>query len=259
MSNVFSFQIGVYIIYTMLEAQGPGNAGILINPDKADVDKYLKGGFQHATNTFLVQGQGKNVLIDTGFGTNLFNCLKEIGVAPEKIDAIFLTHMHGDHIGGMQKDGKALFPNAKVYLSEIEKEYWTVTNQNRGAIAALDAYKGRVETFKPGALGNAPEVLVGITGIASYGHTPGHTSYSIKDGGKELIVWGDLMHVELIQFPVPSQAVTYDTDPKAATTARLETLQYAAQTGTAIAGHHLLFPAIGTVSAAGDGYLFNHE
>jgi hypothetical protein len=82
--------------------------------------------------------------------------------------------------------------------------------------------------------------------------------YQIKSGGEELIIWGDLMHIQAIQFPVPAQTVSYDSDVNAARIVREQTLAYAAKTGALMAGHHLLFPAIGRVStdANGSGYRF---
>jgi glyoxylase-like metal-dependent hydrolase (beta-lactamase superfamily II) len=114
-----------------------------------------------------------------------------------------------------------------------------------------------VETFRPGELGaTITDLLPGIKAIAAFGHTPGHTAFMVESDGKRLLIWGDLMHAELIQFPVPDQSVSYDTDPIAAAAIRRRILAYAAQNNIPIAGMHLVYPAIGTVMAAGSGYRF---
>jgi glyoxylase-like metal-dependent hydrolase (beta-lactamase superfamily II) len=257
--GVFHYKVGGFDVYMLVENRGQGRSGILIGADTAALDRYIPGGsYESETNTFLVKGLGKTVVIDTGFGGAIFDKMKSLGVDPSDVDAVLLTHLHGDHIGGMQKNGQALFPKARVYLATRERDYWTKENVNRGAVDALAAYGSRVETFNPGALGsNLAELLPGIFPAVAFGHTPGHTVFLLESDGSRLLVWGDLMHVQSIQFPLPNVSVTYDTDPTAAAAIRKEILDYAAKNKIPIAGMHLVYPAVGTVSAEGTGYRFN--
>jgi glyoxylase-like metal-dependent hydrolase (beta-lactamase superfamily II) len=243
-NSVFRYRLGSFDVYTLVENRGPGRDSILIGVNADTVKRYLGDSFQSEVNTFLIRAPGRNILVDTGFGTALFEGMKTLGVSPGEIDAVLLTHLHGDHIGGLQRDGKPLFPNAKVYLARQEREFWTRTSVNRNAIDALAAYGGRVETFLPGELGSViPELLPGITAIAAFGHTPGHTAFQVESDGRRLLIWGDLMHVEGIQFPLPDVSVTYDTDPAAAAAIRKNILAYAASNNIPVAGMHLLYPA----------------
>lgn len=259
--TIFSYKVGDFEVFTLVETRRQGSSpSVLIGADKTLLDRYMpEGSYESEVNTFLVKGGGRIVLVDTGFGGALFDHLTTLGISPAQVDAVLLTHMHGDHIGGLQKDGKALFPKAKVYLAREERDYWTRTNVNQGAVAALAPYGKKVETFRPGDLGaKTRELFPGITPIAAFGHTPGHTLFLVESGGQKLLIWGDLMHVELIQFPRPDIAVTYDTDPAAAIASRKRTLEYAAANKIPIAGMHLLYPAIGTVSKDGDGFTLIH-
>jgi len=256
--GIFFYRVGQFEVYMLVEAQREGNAGILVGADQATLSRYIPaGGFSQSTNVFLIKAPGRNILIDTGFGTTIFDKMKKLGVEPDQIDAVLLTHLHGDHIGGLQKDGVPLFPKAKIYLSVRERNYWTVTNVNQGAVAALAPYGSNVETFEPGALGTVlRELLPGITPIAAYGHTPGHTIFLIENGGSKLIVIGDLLHVALVQFPLPEISATYDQDQRAAAETRRQTMDYAARNTIPVGGMHMVYPAVGTVRAAGQGFSF---
>jgi len=257
-AGIFMRKVGQFEVYMLVEAQRDGNAGILPGADEATLKRYIPaGGFSHSTNTFLIKAPGQTILVDTGFGTTIFDKMKKLGVEPEQIDVVLLTHMHGDHIGGLQKDGKALFPNAKIYVSVKEKEYWTITNVNQGAVAALAPYGSRVETFEPAELGSKlSELLPGISPIAAYGHTPGHTAFLLENGKYKLLIIGDLLHVALVQFPVPEISATYDVDQKAAAEIRRQVLAYAAKNKIPVGGMHMVYPGTGTVKTSGKGFKF---
>jgi glyoxylase-like metal-dependent hydrolase (beta-lactamase superfamily II) len=255
-NRIFSYRVGQFEVYMLVETHGPGNPSILLNPSRDALNRHIPDGtFESSVNTFLVKTADQIIVVDTGFGGAIFESLKTLGVDPAQVGAVLITHMHGDHINGLQKDGKALFPNARVYLARQEKDHWV--KPSTPAAAALAPYGDRVETFLPAELGApAPDLLPGIKAIASFGHTPGHTSFLVESGGQQLVIWGDLMHVPLIQFPLPDQSVSFDTDPVAAAATRRRVLDYAARNNAAIGGMHLPYPAIGTVAQDGTGYRF---
>lgn len=251
----FSAKVGRFEVHTLVENRGQGRSSILVGAHEGLISRYIPGGvYQSEVNVFLIRSSEQVILVDTGFGGALFESMKTLGVRPDQVDAVLLTHLHGDHIGGLQRDGKPLFPKADVYLAQQEQDYWA---HNQAAAAALGPYGSRVRAFRPGELGAAAgELLPGIIPIAAFGHTPGHTLYLVDSGGSTLLIWGDLMHVQDIQFPVPDVSVTYDTDPKAAAEVRKRVLEYVARNKIPIAGMHLTYPAIGAVTAEQNGYRF---
>lgn len=262
--GIFSFKAGQFEIFMLVESERDGNAGILVDADQSIIDKYIPAqGFKHSTNAILVKGRNQNILIDSGTGAGgvIIEKIKSLGVEPEKINVILLTHLHGDHFGSLTKDGKAVFPNAKVYLSEKEHEYFTVTNPNQAAVNALAPYKAQIVTFKPGDLLNErkAEILPGIKPIAAYGHTPGHTMYLLESGRAKVLVIGDLLHVGNVQFHFPQISATYDMDKKAAADIRRQVLHYAAVNDIPIAGMHIVYPGMGMLDAYNNGQSFNFK
>ena len=259
--GIYSFRVGEFEVFMLVESQREGNAGILAGADEAILRRYIPAsGFQHSANAFLIKAPGQNILIDSGTGAGgiLLEKIRSSGITPENINAVLITHLHGDHFGSLQRDGRAVFPNARVYLSARELEYFTRTNVNQGAVNALAPYRtsSRLTAFEPGTFASPVEVLPGVKAIAAYGHTPGHTAFLIEDGRGKLLIAGDFLHVALVQFPAPDVSATYDVDPQAAAATRRQLLDYAAKNKIPIGGMHIVYPAVGNVEAAGNGFKF---
>ena len=271
--NIFSMKLGNSKVVLLSEGQRNGSTNILIGATPEITGKYAPGNsFPMAANAFLWQVNGKNILFDTGYGKSLFDNLQSLGVKPEDIDAIFITHMHGDHIGGLIHNGQVAFPKAALYIAQPEYDYWTnedvmhklPENAQSGFLFAkkvIDAYKNHLHLFEPNAV-NPPynkTLYPGVKAIAAYGHTPGHTVYSIESGKDKLLVWGDLTHAMAVQMPHPEIGVTYDSNSKEAIQSRAVILQYVSTHTIPVAGMHIPYPSIGTVKKSGTGYQFVPE
>jgi len=271
--NTFSMKLGDGKAVLLSEGQRNGNVGILIGVSPEIKEKYAPdNSFPMATNAFLCQVNGKNILFDTGIGKSLFDNLQSLGVKPEDIDAVFITHMHGDHIGGLIHNGQVAFPKAALYIAQSEYDYWTnedamhklPENAQAGFLLAkkvTDAYKDRLHLFEPNAV-NPPynkTLYPGVKAIAAYGHTPGHTVYLIESGKDKLLVWGDLTHAMAVQMPHPEVGVTYDSNSKEAIQSRAIILQYVSTHAIPVAGMHIPYPSIGIVKKSGTGYQFVPE
>jgi glyoxylase-like metal-dependent hydrolase (beta-lactamase superfamily II) len=258
--GIYSTKVGQYEVFILVESERDGNTGILVGADEALLKRYIPAeGFKHTANAVIIKAPKQNILIDTGTGAGgiIIEKVKKLGVQPENIDAVLITHLHGDHFGSLQKDGAAVFTKAKIYLSAKEHEYFTKTNVNQGALAALAPYGSKVITFEPPELGKKlKEIVPGISPIAAYGHTPGHTLYLVENGKDKLLIIGDLLHIALVQFPVPEISATYDADQKAAAAVRRQVLAYAAKNKIPVAGMHIVYPGTGGVSVEGSGFKF---
>lgn len=268
--DVFTVKRGDYEICLLSEGQQTGQTGILKNATPEMLREYVpEGAFPNSCNAFLIKMSGKMILVDTGFGRKLFDNLKSLGVEPSQIDILLLTHMHGDHIGGMLRDGAKAFPNADVYIARKEHDYWNskeIMNgfpENRqggfqNAQKVIETYGNRVKLFDPDEInGSSSTLLPGIRAIAAYGHTPGHTMFLVDSGGQKILIWGNLTHAMAIQMPHPEVAVTYDVDPDNATTARQKTLKFVEENKIPIAGMHIAFPGMGEITKNNKGgYVF---
>jgi glyoxylase-like metal-dependent hydrolase (beta-lactamase superfamily II) len=222
-----------------------------------------------AVNAFLLERAGKCALVDTGSGNSmgptlgkLPENLRVLGVAPERIETIFLTHLHPDHSNGLVDDaGNAIYPNAEVVLHETEAAFWLDRDEASGATERIRRniaktkvttapYRERMRTVRDG------EAVPGISALLLAGHTPGHTGWLIQSGKDSLLIWGDLVHLAAIQIARPDTGLVYDVDPQAACATRRRMFDRVAADKLAVAGAHLDFPGFGSIVRKGSGFAF---
>lgn len=249
-------KVGSYNIYVLTEVQGEGKAELLLNAPEEVIEKYIPGRtFPNAVHAVLIERNGEVWMVDTGFGRNIFEQMAEIGITPEEVDHVLLTHMHSDHIGGMMREGKPSFPNADVVVSEKEYDYWA----NESASHFIREYGDRVKVEQPRT--TAGEFEDGISMIEAYGHTPGHVVFLVKDGENQFLIWGDLTHAMAVQMAHPEISVRYDVDPVKASESRANILKYVVEKDIPIAGMHVPFSGTGIVKKDKDsgGYIFIQE
>jgi len=240
----------------------------------AEVDRdlardFLQDPVELSVNAFLVNTGTKLVLIDSGEGGrmdpgtgHLIASLKAAGYQPSQVDEIYVTHMHGDHIGGLSRDGERLFPNAVVRASRQEADYW-LKAENLAAASddAKPGFQQAIEWLAPYVKAGKflpfdgdVALIPGVRALGTHGHTPGHTCYLIESRGNRMLAIGDLVHVEAVQFPKPQVTLKFDTDSNAARAERLRVFQEAAGNREWIAAAHMSFPGLGHVRADGAGY-----
>lgn len=191
-------------------------------------------GVPASVSAFLLEIDGKRILFDTGMGapdSRLLTNLSAAGVTPADIDYLYLTHFHGDHIGGMMKGDTVVFPKAEVYAAQQEYDAWMqMPDDKKTQVAAtMEAYKDRLHLVAYG-----DTLPCGVVALDCVGHTPGHTAYR---AGRFLIV-GDLVHGAALQLAHPEICAAYDMDPQSAIKQRRYYLDYARQNHLLLAGMH---------------------
>jgi glyoxylase-like metal-dependent hydrolase (beta-lactamase superfamily II) len=168
---------------------------------------FLASPFEGMINAYLINLDGRLVLVDTGAGDlygkeggGLVRAIRAAGYAPEQVADIFITHLHEDHAGGLVLGGRPVFANATVHVSRRDTDFW-LNHRNQARVdvllkpffpalqKVLEPYRaaGRLKPFDDGAT-----LLPGLTAIAAPGHTPGHTCYLLRDGVEALLFWGGL-------------------------------------------------------------------
>lgn len=273
----YNMQIGELPVTVLSDGTNPLDmAQLLLNAKPGEVksafaESFLSTNVESSDNEFLIRTGGKLVLVDAGSGGllgasfgQLTRSLQNAGVQPEQIDAILITHLHPDHVGGLMRDGKMVFPNATVYIVKEESDFWLTPEALKNAPAAYKPFfeyaqnsalpyvkAGKVKTFSPGDV-----LFPGITALGSAGHTAGHTSYMIESNGDKLLILGDLIHAQAVQFTDPAIAISYDSDPKVAVSTRRRIFDDAVKGKYLVAGSHLSFPGVGHIKANGKGYLW---
>lgn len=263
--------IGPYTVTALHDGtlQAPATILLGITPEAAETllaTRFRGPGLVLHVNAYLLQGEGRTILVDTGAGPNMgptagrmLANLRAAGVHPDAIDTILLTHFHTDHSGGLTTpEGNAVFPNAELLCAPEETAYWF---DEANAAAAPEAKRGSFAAAKTAA---APYRLrtIGadaaphITRIPLPGHTPGHSGYLIAS---ELLIWGDVMHVPDIQAQRPTVGVGFDVDPAQAIQTRETILAKAAAERLLVAGMHMHFPGFTHITKAPEGFSLTPE
>jgi len=269
----YRFALGDFKVTVLSDGTAPRNVpNIMSKPDEvreAYAAAHEALPVELSINCFLIDTGTHRMLVDTGAG-ELFGAtsgqlvanLRASDYRPEDIDVILLTHIHGDHSGGLSIGGQRVFPNATVYVDHHDPDYWLSASVEAKVAAnrrttfqqshkTVDPYidAGKLRTFD-----GATELFPGVRTVPEYGHTPGLTGYLIESRGQRLLLWGDIVHSAEVQFRDPSVTVEYDVDPRQAIVSREHILSDAAKQGYLVGGAHISFPGLGHVRAEQAGY-----
>jgi glyoxylase-like metal-dependent hydrolase (beta-lactamase superfamily II) len=274
----FRTRVGDFEVTTLYDGGGPGAYQVeMFKGNPKDVTSLLQASFADpkqivgSVSGFLVNTGEKLILVDTGSGGHWFapvlgklaSSLVASGYRPDQVDLVLITHLHADHAAGITSlDGKRVFPNAEVWVSKADADFWLSEEAAKKApkeaqeffdiarkVSAPYIAAGKWRTFE-----GAQQLATGVKARPISGHTPGHTGYEFTSKDQKMLVWGDVVHLAPVQLPKPEIAIAFDIDSPAAVKARQALFKELAANKTLIAGAHMPFPAIGRLRVDGKGY-----
>jgi glyoxylase-like metal-dependent hydrolase (beta-lactamase superfamily II) len=213
----------------------------------------------------VVKLKGKTIMFDSGTGAQLAptaglitkgDMLKKAGIDPAKISTIIVTHFHADHISGlMAKDtNAAIFPNAEIVVPAAEYKFWTDPATTAGAAKRIQAVFPNWKNIRQ--FEGDKDVVPGIKPVNTNGHTPGHTSYQIGSGRRQLIVLGDVTNIPALFVRNPGWHAAFDSDANKAEQARRKIFDRVVADRATVTGYHFGMPGAGTIKKDGKGYAY---
>jgi glyoxylase-like metal-dependent hydrolase (beta-lactamase superfamily II) len=265
------------------------------HPDWVDARTYnvKTGCILMSVHTWVVRHEGKVILIDTGIGndkdrptlkvmdhlhTPYLERLANIGVQPDDVDYILLTHIHSDHVGWNTRwDGDGwvpTFPNATIICSDLEWRYGVaLTAGDEQVIAAIREEAGfgsPVRIPLPGVFSDSmlpieaagrlrrvlvdgSEVLDGVRFLSTAGHSIDHAAISITSKGQEAIFGGDVVH-HPFEFSEPDLVSIFCEFPEASRHARRWLARHAAERDAVYFSSHFPATSVGKVIETGKNF-----
>lgn len=276
-----SYRVGAIVIIAVADGErtAPIPDGFVLNARMDEVTAaYVVHGIAEGQgntpfNPTVIRTAGQTVLVDTGVGADeaekpgatagfLLRNLAEIGIGPEDIDLVIISHFHGDHVGGLvAPDGSAAFPRAEITVPATEWAFWMDDAEWERASAGrmqslfamnreiFDPLRARVRTHAWD-----DEVVPGVTAMGTPGHSIGHTSYLVSSEGESVFLIQDVSNHPAVSLEHPGWHLAFDQDPVKAEATRRATLEWLAREQMPVQGFHFPFPGHATIKAAGDAY-----
>jgi glyoxylase-like metal-dependent hydrolase (beta-lactamase superfamily II) len=275
----YRYRLGAFEITVVTDGMNtnPLSDGYVSNQPRTAVNAALEADFsegQDHPRLHADRGQHrlKLVAIDTGLGLGILRRARarSANIAPtckrpastNAVDTVIISHFHADHINGLVgPENKPAFPNAEVMVPAAEWAFWS----DESNVSKLpEVARGQMGNPKRvfGVLGNkvtqyeaGKEIMPGITTVASYGHTPGHTSHVVASGNAKLLVQADVTAGAITLFTRnPDWQFVFDTDKPMAVATRKRLYDMAAADRMLVHGYHFPFPSLGYIEKLGSSY-----
>ena len=255
-ADISTYMVGTMKIVRIVDGVNGVPVDLLYDGNRDIINKLVPNGIcPNLITSYVLDSKEGLMLIDSGFGDIepgvMYDNFIAAGYNPDNVKIVLLTHLHGDHIGGLIKGNQKIFKNATIYVNDIELNFWKnrdnyriVPEMMRYCFDAVDTliriYGPQIKTFKDGE-----QVVPWLTPINVAGHTAGHTMFELNYDGEKRFIWGDIIHCLDVQAKYPEVTVEVDTDREQAKLSRMRALELAADTDILVFGEHFTNPGAG--------------
>jgi len=251
-------KLGTFEVVTLLAGTRPvpdpqSIFGMNVSPEEfADVSATANIPTDQAQFFFtptVVNTGSELVLFDTGLNpAGITAALAAAGYTPDQIDTVVLTHMHGDHVGGLMDGANATFPNAKYVTGAVEFDDWDMSGN--------ETFEAKVRPLEEQLMmiDGGDSVASGVTAVEAFGHTPGHMAFMLESEGQQMLLGADFANHYVWSLAYPDWEVRFDRDKAAAAATRRSLLGMMAADKIPFVGYHMPWPAVGYVETRGDGF-----
>ena len=220
----------------------------------------------------LIETGQHKILIDTGTGADgrptagkLVQNLKSIGIDYLDIDAVIISHAHGDHVGGItDSESRLVFSNARHIISREEWEFWTSDPELKQLKVEEETRQMFCKTVQEHLIPIKDQIYLidketgiipGVECIKALGHTPGNMAVLISSNAERLLFAGDVFHHPL-QLAAPHLNDIFDLDPEKASRTRIQMLSKTITPDILIFTSHFPFPGLGHIVKKDNAWLW---
>jgi glyoxylase-like metal-dependent hydrolase (beta-lactamase superfamily II) len=155
---------------------------------------------------WIVRRPDETILVDTGFDPDVgrrrgrtcliepADAMAQLGVGPESVSRVVLTHLHYDHTGNLDR-----FPNAELLVPARELDFWLGPLARRAQFAhavepsELGQVLAAVDGGRVRRLDGGEEIADGVHAVMLGGHSPGQIALAVF-GRVPVILASDAMH-----------------------------------------------------------------
>ena len=226
-------------------------------------------------NMALIQVAGAAILVDAGLddpgpespwmppraarSPGVEQGLTRLGVRPQDVTHVALTHAHDDHIAGatVVRSGERVprYPRARYLLGRRD---WDGNPARRREGSLVAVHLGTLDRLgRLDLIDGEAEITPGVTLLPAPGDSPGHYLVRVTSGSERLYVTGDLFHHACeVEHP---DWVSPGRDPMSSLASRRRLSADAAAAGATVVFSHEHFPPWGQIITTPAGYRWQRQ
>ncbi len=256
-AKYYGFTIGDFQAMVISDASAGLPAAIMgANQDAADVNAFMESkllldaeeNIPNIIDILVVNTGDDLILFDTGLGASnqLISTLGAVGITPDDVTKVIISHFHPDHVNGLSSDSGLTYPNAEVFFPQPEFDQMPADH------AAVAKLQPAMDVDMVTLYNDGDSLASGVTAMAAHGHTPGHMALMIESNGASLLNIVDSAINVYSGTEHPDWHVRFDSIPDMAVENRKRLFAMSSDDNVRLFGYHFPFPGLGFAARQGD-------